>query len=133
MTLLDEAYEELFTDINGKFGRIRDRLNIPDIEKDQNKANDPNVKDTNSNYNDGKVPLDSKFIERLSNYIDSIFPSTGDFSSRIKVELRKVVKNKNDKELEKTNKKVKDILYKEYHKFLDNIEKRMAKILLEPK
>lgn len=132
---MEKIYEEFLDDIRGYIDKdnARNRINVKSVDKERGKARDAATKDTGSNYNDGKRGLEPEFVNKLLAYIDGIFPSLGSFGGKIKVELRKHVKSGEPHKLEKTNKRVRDTLYKEYFKFLDNVEKRLLKILIDPK
>jgi len=125
-----EDYMDL---IKGALNNKKERINVKPVEKAKDKFNDPDVIDTNSNYNDGKVNLDSQFVSRLVKYIDSVFPNMTDVGGRIHMEIRKEIDTTDHKEHKKVSTKVRDTVYKEYMKFLDNVEKRVGKIITKPK
>lgn len=130
MSPILEDYLDMMQDILQK---KKERIHTNDVEKNKAKAVNPKVKDTNSNYNDGKVNLDSQFGSKLVKYIDSIFPSASDMGGKIHTEIRKEIKNGDHKEHKKISNKVRDTVYKEYMKFLDNVEKRVSGILTKPR
>lgn len=83
--------------------------------------------------NDETVGLDSKFITRLINYIDSVFPSYGDLDSNIDNELRKVMLIGDGVDVKKVKKKINAILLKAKHKLLNDIKNKAEKIQVIPK
>ena len=123
---IKELREDLMGDIRKSLKDKKERIHTDNVEKEFQKRTNPNVKDTNSNYNDGKENLDSKFTNGLISYIDSLFPNSSSMGSKISAELNKRIKD--DKEKKKVQKRVRDTVYKEWHKFLDNLDKRISKI-----
>ena len=132
---MDKLYEDFLDSVRGYIDKdnARERINVKPVDKARAKERDPDTQDTNSNYNDGKKGLPPVFVNKVLAYIDSIFPSIGDFGSKIKVELRKDIKSGEPHQLEKVTKKSRDTVYKEYMKFIDNLEKRLLKILINLK
>lgn len=128
-TFLDELTAYLGKDVDDK----KNDINVKDVEKRQDKARvDIDVKDTDSNYNDGKMGLPPEFVTRLVIYIDNFYPNETKISNSISHELRKIVVG-GGKELDKTKKRVRDIIYKEKMKMLDRINKRCSSVLVGPK
>ena len=73
--------------------------------------------------------LDSKFVTKLMNYLESVFPSYGEFSQNINTELKKVVPVGDEekmKEFGKVKKKIHDIVTKAKQKFLNDVEKKVT-------
>lgn len=83
--------------------------------------------------NEETVALDSKFITRLINYIDGVFPSYGDLDSNINNELRKVMKVGDGTDVKKVKKKIHNILMKCKAKLLHTLKDKAEKIQVEPK
>jgi len=135
MEVIYEAFLDEITTFLGKdLDQEKDRINVKPVEKRQDKERDDiEVKDTKSNYNDGKMGLPPEFVNRLVIYIDNFFPNETKISNSLGNELRKVVVVSDGKELDKTKKKVRDIIYKEKMKMLDRINKRCASVLVNPK
>lgn len=135
---MDKIYESFLDEITTFLGKdldnAKDRINVKPVEKRHNKERDDiDVKDSESNYNDGKMGLPPEFVNRLVIYIDNFFPNETKISNSLGNELRKIVVGGDGKELDKTKKKVRDILYKEKMKMLDRINKRCASVLINPK
>jgi len=133
---IHESFLDEITSFLGKdLDQEKDRINVKPVEKRQDKERDDiDVHDTKSNYNDGKMGLPSGFVNRLVLYIDNFFPKETKIGNSLGNELRKVVVVSNTgNELEKTKKKVRDIIYKEKMKMLDRINKRCSSILVNPK
>jgi hypothetical protein len=110
----------------------KDKINVKPVEKSKDKFNNPDVIDTASNYNDGKIGLPPEFVNRLVSYIDNFFPNETVIGNSIGSELRKVVGG-DGKNLNKAKGRVRDIIYKEKMKMIDRIAKRCSSILVEPK
>lgn len=125
--------EDYLDMIKGILNNKKERINVKKVEKEKAKARNTNVKDTNSNYNDGKINLSPQFSNRLVMYLDSLFPSITVLGGKIAPEVRKEVKNGEDKEYKRVTNKVKETVQKEYMKFLDNVEKRVNKIQTKPR
>jgi len=131
---MDYLYEDLQSDIKHILDLKKRRLHISNVDKNRSDS-DPETITTNSNYNDTKKHIDEVFVKRLIDYlessVDSSFPSQGTLKNAIASELRKVVKTGNDKELKKLVEKIRDIVFKEKTRFMDNIEKRVSKLLID--
>ena len=135
---MEKLYENFLDEITTFLGKdlddAKDRINVKPVEKRQDKERDDiDVHDTGSNYNDGKMGLPPEFVNRLVLYIDNFFPNETKISNSLGNELRKVIVVSDGKELDKTKKKVRDIVYKEKMKMLDRINKRCCAVLTEPK
>jgi hypothetical protein len=126
MEELNQLREDVLDDIRKSLKNKKKKIHTDKVEKEFEKRTNPDTKDTNSNYNDGKQNLDGKFTNGLISYIDSLFPNSSSLGSKIGSELNKRIKD--DKEKKKVQKRVRDTVYKEWHKFLDNLDKRMNKI-----
>lgn len=112
--------------------RKRQEISSDDAKDIHNKRVNPNVNVSNTNYSDGKTKsLDRQFINDLLVYLDSHFPKPGVIRVNIKGELRKHLHGDED-ELLRVQKKVGDVVGKEYTKFIDNVGKRVSKIAIEP-
>ena len=111
--------------------RKRKAIHADVVTDINNKREDPNVADSDSNYNDGKKPMYKEFVNSLLVYLDKHFPKQGLLRFNIKGELRKHLHG-NEDELLRIQKKVGDVVGKEYTKFIDNVGKRVGKIAIEP-
>ncbi|MFW6219676.1 MAG: hypothetical protein ACOCZ5_00045 [bacterium] len=118
--------EDILNDIKHDLKKKKEEINSDDVELRHHRKIGYDVKDTNSNYNDGKENIDSKFKNGLISYIDSLFPKTTTMTTKINTELNKRIKD--DKEKKKVQKRVRDTVYKEWMKFLDNLDKRISKV-----
>jgi hypothetical protein len=80
--------------------------------------------------------IDSKFITKLVNYLDSLFPSHGEFSDKMGAELKKYVKMGDEesyKEFKKLKNKVHDAFLKSKQKFLTDLQNRIERININTK
>lgn len=121
--------DNIFSDIKKELRNAKRRLGINDVNNRKSDSDDDTIS-SDSNYDNGKIPLDAEFGTRLSQYLDSLFPNQTRLKSMITYELRKLVKTGNDKELTRAVEKVRDIVLKEKHKFLDSVEKKIASVLI---
>lgn len=130
---MEQLYEDLYSDIKDMLVSKKERMDINNVTLDKSKADDKTIT-TNSNFNNGKEMLDDEFCRRLVEYlekeIDKSFPNQSKLKSVLSKELKKIMKTGNDEEIRKTVEKVRDIILKERIKFLDNVEKRVAKVLI---
>jgi len=129
----ESLYEDLYSDIKGMLVNKKRRLDINNNTLKKSEKDDKTIT-TNSNYNNGKEFIDEDFCRRLIDYlekeIDKSFPNQSKLKSVLSKELRKIMKSGNDEEIRKVVEKVRDIILKEKIKFMDNIEKRVAKVLI---
>jgi len=114
------------SDIKKELRDKKEKIHSDDVELRHKSHINPDIKSTNSNYNNGKQNIDTKFINGLISYIDSLFPNSSTMVSKINTELNKRIKD--DKEKKKVQKRVRDTVYKEWMKFLDNLDKRVSKV-----
>ena len=130
---MEDLYEDLFTDVKGLLNNSKRRLNINNVNLHRSDA-DSETATTGSNYNNGKMPMDEEFCKRLIGYLekemDKSFPSHTKLKSVISYEVKKVMKTGDEKEIKKVVEKIRDIILKEKVKYMDNIEKRVAKVLI---
>lgn len=130
---MDYLYEDLHSDIKHILNLKKRRLHTSNVIKNKSDI-DPKTKTTNSNYNDTKSSLDDEFIKRFIDYleaqVDKSFPNQSKLKSALTAELRTVIKTGNEKELKKIVDKMRDIVFKEKMRFIDNVEKRISKILI---
>lgn len=126
MDKLELLREDILNDIQHNLKSKKSEIDSDDVELRHNRNMGYDVKDTNSNYNDGKENIDPRFINGLISYVDSLFPKTSTMGTKINTELKKRIKD--DKECKKVQKRVRDTVYKEWMKFLDNLDKRISKV-----
>ena len=129
----DLLYEDLFSDVKHLLNKKKRQLNVRGSELMTATSND-DTRSSDSNYTNGKTNLDDVFCNRLIGYLekemDKSFPGHTKLKSVLSHELRKVMKHGDEKEMLKTVEKIRDIILKERVKFMDNIEKRVAKVLI---
>jgi len=77
-------------------------------------------------------PLDKKFIIKLMNYLESLFPSYGDFDNSMSVELSKYVKG-DIKDVRKLKKRIHEIILRLKHKLIRDTQTKVEKLTAEPK
>jgi hypothetical protein len=77
-------------------------------------------------------PLDKKFIIKLMNYLESLFPSYGDFDNSMSVELSKYVKG-DIKDIRKLKKRIHEIILRLKHKLIRDTQTKVEKLTAEPK
>tara|TARA_Y100000310_G_C20704329_1_gene833661 strand:- start:27399 stop:27803 length:405 start_codon:yes stop_codon:yes gene_type:complete len=131
---LYEAFlDDIMTGVGDEVDKKKSDINVKDVETAHKRFKDEKVKDTDSNYNDGKVPLSPEFVSKLVAYIDSLFPTETQLGNSVGHELRKVVKVGDGKEFQKAKNKVRDLVYKEKMKMFDKINKRVSSVLVEPR
>ncbi len=127
-------YEDLYNDVKHMLDLKKRNLGVHKSHDVRSNADSDTIS-TNSNYNNGKIELDPAFSGRLIKFlegeIDKSFPTHTRLKSALMFELKKLVKSGNEKELLKTVKKVQDIVLKEKIKFLDSVEKKVSKILID--
>ena len=127
---MDYLFEDLHSDIKHILNLKKRRLHTSKVIKTKSDADDETIT-TDSNYNDTKRELEEQFIKRFIDYlecqVDESFPSQSKLKGALTSELRKVIKTGNDKELKKTVEKIRDIVFKEKTRFIDNVEKRISK------
>lgn len=78
-----------------------------------------------------KEELNKKFIVKLMNYLESIFPDYGQFSQNMTTELKahmKIGTEEKAKELKKVRKKIHEIITKEKMRFLNNVQNKVERI-----
>lgn len=130
---MEYLYEDLYGDIKHMLNNKKRQLDINNVKLNKSDSDEETIT-TNSNYNNGKMNLDDEFCKRLVNYIEQemekSFPTHNKLKSALTYELSKIVKSGNDKELKKVVEKVRDVVLKEKIKFMDNVEKRVAKVLI---
>jgi hypothetical protein len=83
--------------------------------------------------NEEMVSLDPKFISRLTDYIDKLFPNYGTFDSNIDAEIRKVMKTGDGKDVKKIKIKIHSILMKCKNKLLHTLKNKVENIKVQPK
>jgi hypothetical protein len=83
--------------------------------------------------NEDMNTLDPKFITRLINYIDKLFPSYGNLDHNISIELKSIMDNKDTKDIQKVKKKIHNILMKCKSKLLTRVKDQVEKISIGPK
>lgn len=130
---MEYLYEDLYGDVKHKLELTKRNLGVNNVNLNKSDSDDETIT-TDSNYNNGKMNLDEEFCKRLVDYLeaemDKSFPTQNKLKSALTYELKKMVKTGNDKELKKVVEKVRDIILKEKVKFFDNVEKRVAKVLI---
>ena len=130
---MENLYEDLYGDIKHMLNNTKRKLGVNNVNLNKSDSDDETIT-TNSNYNNGKIVIDEEFCKRLVSYlekeIDKSFPNQTKLKAVLTHEIRKVAKNGDDKELKKNVEKIRDIILKEKVKFMDNVEKRVAKILI---
>ena len=109
----------------------RKKIHADVVSDINNKRQDDSIANSDSNFNDGKKPMYREFINSLLIYLDTHFPKPGLMRVNIKGELRKHLHG-DEEELLRIQKKVGDVVSKEYAKFIDNVGKRVGKIAIEP-
>ena len=128
-----ELYEDLYSSIKRMLSLKKRRLGMSKVKMNRSDR-DPETITTNSNYNNTKINIDEDFVRRLVNFLDKemnkSFPDQTRLKTVLNIEVKKVVKTGNDKEVTKVIEKIRDIVFKERMKFIDNIEKKVAKILI---
>lgn len=133
---MESLYEDLFSDVKGLVNNKKRQMGI-DTAEYKSKTRDKDSMTSGSNFNNGKVYLDEEFCKRLIGYLekemDASFPTHTKLKSVLKHEVRKVLNSGDEKELAKVVDKIRDIIYKEKMKFMDNIEKKVSKILVDGK
>lgn len=73
-------------------------------------------------------PLDQKFITKLVNHIEKMFPTYAELDSGINIELRNVIRVGDGKEVKKVKQKIHDILQRAKTKLLRDIQNKVEKI-----
>jgi len=130
---MENLYEDLYGDIKHMLSNKRRQMGVRKVELNKSDSDDETIT-TTSNYNNGKMNIDDEFCKRLVTYLDNevdkSFPSPTKLKSVLSYELKKIMKSGNDDEIKKVVEKVRDVILKEKIKFLDNIEKRVSKILI---
>ena len=130
---MEKLYEDLFSDVKGLVNNKKRQMGIDTAEFRTGKHDDSTIT-SDSNYNNGKINLDDEFCKRLSGYIekemDKSFPGHTKLKSVLKHEIRNVIKTGDEDEIKKVVTKIRDIILKEKVKFIDNIEKKVSKILI---
>jgi len=130
---MDTLYEDLFSDVKGMVNNKKRQMGIDTAEYKSGKHDDSTIT-SDSNYNNGKTNLDDEFCKRLIGYLekemDKSFPGHTKLKSVLKHEIRKVMKNGDENDIKKVVEKIRDIILKEKVKFIDNIEKKVSKILI---
>ncbi len=131
--MMENLYEDLYGDIKHMLSNKRRQMGVRKVELNKSDSDDETIT-TTSNYNNGKMNIDDEFCKRLVTYLDNevdkSFPSPTKLKSVLSYELKKIMKSGNDDEIKKVVEKVRDVILKEKIKFLDNIEKRVSKILI---
>jgi len=124
-----EAFlDELDSILSKQLNREKDKIHVGNVEKRQDKN-----RDDIDNYNDGKATLAPEFINKLTGYIDSLFPNDTKLDSSLAFELKKYINVGDGKELKKVKGKVRDLVNKEKMKMIDKLITRLSKVLVEPK
>ena len=130
---METLYEDLFSDVKGMVNNKKRQMGIDTAEYKSGKHDDETFT-SNSNFNNGKMNLDEEFCKRLIGYLekemDKSFPGHTKLKSVLKHEIRKVMKNGDENDIKKVVEKIRDIILKEKVKFIDNIEKKVSKILI---
>ena len=131
--LMSYLYEDLYGDIKHVLNLKKRNLDINNVKLNKSDSDDDTIT-TTSNYNNGKMEMDSDFSKRLVDYldkeIDKSFPNHAKLKSVLTNELRKVIKTGNDDELRKVVEKIRDIILRERVKFIDAVEKKVSKVLI---
>jgi len=130
---MENLYEDLYGDIKHMLSNKKRQMGIRKVELNKSDSDDETIT-TNSNYNNGKMNIDEDFCKRLIGYLDrqmdKSFPNPTKLKSVLNHEIKKLMKSGEEKEIKKVIEKVRDLILKEKIKFLDSIEKRVAKILI---
>lgn len=79
-----------------------------------------------------KKPLDKKFIIKLMNYLENLFPSYGDFDNNMSIELSKYVKGEL-KDVRKLKKRIHEIILRLKHKLIRDTQTKVEKLTAIPK
>jgi hypothetical protein len=83
--------------------------------------------------NDNMTSLDGKFITRLINYLDGLFPSYGNLDQNISVELKNIMKDNDSKDIQKVKKKIHNILMRCKSKLLTKVKDQVERINIKSK
>lgn len=130
---MENLYEDLYGDVKHMLNNKKRQLDINNVNNNKSDSDDETIT-TDSNFNNGKIYMDEDFCKKLVGYLDremeKSFPSHTKLKSVLSKEVKKVMKSGNDKEIKKVIEKIRDIILKERIKFMDNVEKRVAKILI---
>jgi hypothetical protein len=133
---MESLYEDLYGDVKNLLKNTKRRMGVKDAEMTKS-DNDDETFTTDSNFNNGKMYIDEEFCNKLISYLeqemDKSFPGHTKLKSVLTHEVRKVMKKGDDKELKRVVEKIRDIILKEKIKFMDNIEKRVSKVLVGKK
>ena len=131
---MENLYEDLYSSIKHMLQLKKRNMGMNKVNRDRASASDDTVT-SNSNYNDGKMNLDANFVRRLIQHLDleisKSFPDQTKLKMALNIEVKKIVKTGNDKELKKVVDKIRDIVFRERMKFMDQVEKKVAKILVD--
>jgi len=130
---MEMLYEDLFNDVKGMLKNKERKLNINNVKLNRSDS-DSETHTTGSNFNNGKMYIDEEFCRRLVAYLDKemdkSFPSHTKLKSVLTHEIKKIMNTDDDKEIKKVVEKIRDIILKERVKYIDNIEKRVAKVMI---
>lgn len=130
---MENLYEDLYGDVKHMLNNKKRQLDINNVNNNKSDSDDETIT-TDSNFNNGKMYMDEDFCKRLVHYLDremdKSFPGHTKLKSVLSKEVKKVMKSGEEKEIKKVIEKIRDIILKERIKFMDNIEKRVAKVLI---
>jgi len=130
---MENLYEDLFSDVKSMVNNKKRQMGLDTAEYKKDKKDDESIT-SDSNFVNGKMELDDDFRNRLISYLEremnKSFPGHTKLKSVLNHEIKKVVKTGDDKEIQKVVEKIRDIIIKEKIKFIDNIEKKVAKVLI---
>ncbi len=129
---MENLYEHLYGDVKRMLSNKKRQMDISKVNLNKSDSDDETIT-TGSNYNNGKMYMDDEFCRKLISYLeremDKSFPNHTKLKSVLSKEVKKVMKSGNEKEIKKVVEKIRDIILKERIKFMDNVEKRVLKIL----
>jgi len=130
---MENLYEDLYGDVKNMLNNAKRRMGVRKAELNRS-DNDNETITTDSNYNNGKMNIDEEFCKRLITYLnkemDKSFPAPTKLKSVLTYEVKKILKSGDEKEIKKIVENIRDIVLKEKIKFLDTIEKKVEKILV---
>ena len=130
----NNLYEDLYGDIKRVLNNKERRFNIANVKLNKSDS-DEETETSGSNFNNGKMGIGEDFSHKLVTFLDKeldkSFPSHTRLKSVIMYEVKKIMKTGNEKEIKRVVEKIRDIILKERVKFMDTIEKKVSKILID--
>ncbi len=130
--MAENLYEDLYGDVKHMLSNKKRKLDINKVNLNKSDSDEETIT-TGSNFNNGKMVMDDEFCRKLIAYLeremDKSFPGHTKLKSVLTKEVKKVMKSGNNDEIKKVVEKIRDIILKERIKFIDNVEKKVSKIL----